>query len=505
MRSAKRFAFIFSPINKAQVDTLRDPVPLLCPYDTIGSVQGFRSSLAAVGVLLLIVSAAAQNPGDEDFHVYRDPPRLLLTPQRLRLLQRERERQSPRWEQFDSLFNGGAMLAEPGFAWALNYQVTRQGAAAQNAIAWALGNSASDLRQLAFVFDWCGPALTPAQAGQLAEKIQRAMTSSADDVRGQSARVLAAIALADRLPDQGDAVLSDVVRKWWRGKVVPELTAGRPGIPREQRYALYEMLHALRDNLKIDLRESAPGYFKELPLAHLTGHYPAPLSVSESAGPETEFLIPIYLHDGNPDPADAVRSRAAGLAMVAYDSNALESQFLQGWLMRDRFMMRGALGAPYEFLWANPYQPGLNYDQVPLVFHAATGEVFARTNWEEDATWIGYFDGRLQLFQDGRLQTLRAGAIVKPVQVGTATITSSPARDAAKFRLENETLFVLGLAPRSEYAVEIDDQELEFLNTDSGGTLQVPTPGNTGTGVRIRLRGLATEPASPAQSADAIK
>jgi hypothetical protein len=447
------------------------------------------------------MGAAAQNLPEEDFHVYRDPPRLLLTPQRLRLLQRERERQSPRWEQFDSLINAGAALAEPGFAWALYYQVTRQADAARKAAEWALGDRASDLRQLALVFDWCSPALPQAQAGQLAEKIQRAMMDSADDARGQSARVLAAIALADRLPDQGDAVLSDVVRKWWRGKIVPALTAGRPAVPREQRYALYEMLHALRDNLKIDLRESAPGYFKELPLAHLTGHYPAPLSVSESAGPETEFLIPVYLHDGNPDPADAVASRAAGLAMVAYDSNALESQFLQGWLMRDRFVMRGGLGAPYEFLWANPYQPGLNYDQVPLVFHAATGEVFARTSWEEDATWIGYFDGRLQLFQDGRLQTLRAGASVKPVQVGAATIASAPAQDAAKFQLENETLFVLGLAPRSEYAVEIDDQELEFLDTDSGGTLQVPAPGNTSTGVRLRLRGPVTEPTSR----DAIK
>ena len=38
------------------------------------------------------------------------------------------------------------------------------------------------------------------------------------------------------------------------------------------------MLHALRDNVKIDLRESAAGYFKDLPLAHLTGHYPAPFA-----------------------------------------------------------------------------------------------------------------------------------------------------------------------------------------------------------------------------------
>ena len=183
-------------------------------------------------------------------------------------------------------------------------------------------------------------------------------------------------------------------------------------------------------------------------------------------------------------------SRAAGLAMVAYDSNALESQLLQGWLNRDRFQMRGGLGAVYEFLWANPYQPGLNYDQVPLVFHQPyTGELFARTSWDEDATWIGYFDGRLQLFQKGSLQTLRQGAAVNPVQIGTATITSTPSRDAAKFRLSNETLFVLGLAPRSGYAVEIDDQELEFLDTDAGGTLRIPMSGaGQDTGVRVKLR-----------------
>jgi hypothetical protein len=443
---------------------------------------------------------------DDDFHVYREAPRLLLTPQRLRLLQRERERQSPRWEQFDSLIAAGAPMPEPGFAWALYYQVTRQPASAKQAIEWALADAtnAAHLRQLALVFDWCGPAMTPAQSDRLAAKIERflAMPGPApgQDVAGQNARVFAAIALADRLPDQANAVLGEIVQKWWRGQIVPQLgspgNAPRQALPRDQRYALYEMLHALRDNVKIDLRESAAGYFKELPLAHLTGHYPAPF-----ASAENEFLIPVYLHDGNPDPAEATMSRAAGLAMVAYDTNALESQLLQGWLMRDRFLMRGSLGAAYEFLWANPYQPGLNYDHVPLVFHEPfTGEVFARTSWDEDATWIGYFDGRLQLFQNGRLQTLRAGAAVQPMQVGTATVASAPARDSAKFHVQNadsQILFVLGLAPHSEYAVEIDDQELEFLDTDAGGTLQVPTSGSGDAGVRIRLRGASTKEPLP--------
>jgi len=459
------------------------------------------ASIALIFIRLL----GGQNPADDDFHVYRDAPRLLLTPQRLRLLQRERERQSPRWEQFDALISGGAPMAEPGFAWALYYQVTRQASAAKQAIDWALKDGADPdatvLRQLALVFDWCGPALTPAQSDRLAAKIQTALAKSATDVRGQNARVFAAIALADRMPDQGNAVLGEIVQKWWRAQIVPQLAAGHAVLPREQRYALYEMLHVLRDNIKLDLRESAAGYFKDLPLAHMTGHYPAPF-----AGAENEFLVPVYLHDGDPDPADAAMSRAAGLAMVAYDTNAADSQLLQGWLIRDRFIMRGSLGSVYEFLWANPYQPGLNYDHAPLVFHEPfSGEVFARTSWDEDATWIGYFDGRLQLFQNGRLQTLRQGAAVSPVQVGTATVTSAPAKDSAKFHAANETLFVLGLSPRSEYSVEIDDQELEFLDTDAGGTLSVPiSGGGADVGVRVKLRGPSAEGVK-GMPADAIK
>ncbi len=454
-------------------------------------VRWLGVGLLGVGLL------GAQNSADDDFHVYRDAPRLLLTPQRLRLLQRERERQSPRWEQFEALISGGAPMAEPGFAWALYYQVTRQVSAAKQAIDWALKDmaepNASVLRQLALVFDWCGPALTPAESDRLAAKIQTALAkpavASINDVRGQNARVFAAIALADRLPDQGNAVLSEIVQNWWRAEIVPQLAAGRAVLPREQRYDLYEMLHVLRDNVKMDLRESAAGYFKDLPLAHMTGHYPAPFT-----GAENEFLVPVYLHDGDPDPADAAMSRAAALAMVAYDTNAPNSQLLQGWLIRDRFIMRGSLGSVYEFLWANPYQPGLNYDHAPLVFHEPySGEVFARTSWDEDATWIGYFDGRLQLFQNGRLQTLRQGAAVSPVQVGTATITSAPAKNSAQFHVANETLFVLGLAPRSEYAVEIDDQELELLDTDVGGTLSVPISGNGEVGVRVKLRGSSAE------------
>src|SRR6266852_5072205 len=95
--------------------------------------------LAFAGLLMLAVSspgqtAAPPNLADEDFHVYTDAPRLLLNRQRLRLLQRERERQSMRWEQFASLIQGGVAMPEPGFALALHYRVSGDAASGRKAV-----------------------------------------------------------------------------------------------------------------------------------------------------------------------------------------------------------------------------------------------------------------------------------------------------------------------------------------------------------------------------------
>jgi hypothetical protein len=293
---------------------------------------------------------------------------------------------------------------------------------------------------------------------------------------------LAAVALADNLPDHGEAILRKLIQEWWRNGIVKRIQKGEPAIPREQIYALYEMMHVIRDNLKIDLRESASAYFKSLPVDHIAGHYPAPFEA-----PENEYRVPVYAREGEPDLTDAAMSRAAELAMVAYDSNALESQFLQGWLMQDRFLMRGALGSVYEFFWANPYQPGLSYFHIPLVFHDAdTGHVFARTSWDEDATWIGYFDGHLQFFQDGHLQSMRPGAATRPVHVGDAVLMSAADPEAARFRADVEAIFLLNLTPRTHYDVEVDDEELSETDTDVGGTLVLSFPEGTDAGVRVR-------------------
>ena len=425
-------------------------------------------------IALIGLTAALSLWAQEDFHVYRDPPRLFLTAQRQRLLERERERDSIRWQYFDSNLSSVSDTTTPelGFSQALYYRVTKQNAAGHKAVDWALSPAATDLRQLALVYDWCTPLLTKPEADRLAAKIQQALVRPATTLPAQSARALAAIAIADRLPDAADSILREIVT-WWRAQ---------PPAKREDLYALFELLHAIRDNAKVELRESASEYFTNLPLDYIAGFYPATFP-----GPQNDLRIPVFTGTGEPDPITAIRARAAGLAMVALDTNAVNYQFVQGMLMSDRFALRDPLGAPYEFLWANPYQPGLAYQTLSKVFHdPVTGHVFARTSWDEDATWIGYFDGALQLFRNGGVQTVRKGTPIAPVQVGEAIVTVPADANSVKVRMEGRQLFIIGMAPKTEYAVEIDDQELDFLQSDIGGTLVVNSFPDTDAGVRIR-------------------
>jgi len=420
---------------------------------------------------------------DEDYRVYSDHPRLLLTSQRLRLLKRERDRDSMRWHQFALLVRAAAQMPEPGFALGLYFVVTGDTAFGKRAADWALGPG-TDLRQLAMVYDWCQPVLNPAQSQALAAKIHKLLDQSAGaGLSARRDRVLAAIAIADDQRHPEESVLQDTVRQWWRAALAPKLASGATVIPHDQLYALLELMHSIRDNTKIDLREDAPEYFKELPKFQILGNYPAPLQA-----PENEYRIPVYKGSVEPDVDRAALARAAGLSMVAFDNNAFENQYLQGWLIQDRFMMQGTFGAPYEYLWANPYQPGLSYFQLPVVYHDAhTGTLFVRSNWEDEAVWFGLYENEAQFFQDGKItvlnQSVPAGANPKPLAVGDASVLVG--RNPMRFSVEGGTTLVVGLKARRKYIVETDDEEMREMETDRVGTLVLEYPAERIAGVRI--------------------
>lgn len=446
--------------------------------------------LAAFGFFCLLCSPAFA-ADEESFHVYSDHPRLFLTQQRLRLLRRERQRQSMRWEQLNRLVSGGAAMPQPAFSWALDYEVTQDRSAAAKAIA-AASAPKTDLRSLALVFDWCQDALTPAQRTQFETRLRNALATPppSSDLPAWRDRILAAVAIGTEDSDLAAKVLRDAVTQWWRGHYAPALGTDTETPVGGALYPLVEILHAIRDNLTIDLRQDRPAWFDNLAAFHIASHYPAPYPAAEN-----EYRIPMYPGGREPDLDAAALSRAAGLSLVAFDNNATSSQYLQGWLIMDRYMLRGPFGAPYEFLWANPYQPGLSYMHLPLVFHdPKAGTLFVRGSWEDDSPWFGLLHGRAQLFTNGAITALETGPGAPPAvyDLGSATIVRATLPIHATTNYAN--VFVIGLRPSSDYLIEPDGEEMREALTDAGGTLDVRFPRPRHTRILIHESPFPTEP-----------
>jgi hypothetical protein len=438
--------------------------------------------------LLLLLPLAGPPPlraQDEEIVVSAEHPRLFLRPARLRLLRRERERTSMRWQQFEILMAGNAPMPEPGFARALYYAISGNNESGKAALAWAFSPAATDLRQLAIVYDWCQPVMSETQVHELAARIQKRLAETANDesIPAIRSRALAAVALFDEVPQVPQKELDRIVRQWWNGKIAPALKSGHNVIPRDDTYALLELFHALRDTTNLDLREAAPAFFKDFPIEHLMSYYPAAWP-----GPENEYYIGIERKPAEPDLKLAALSRAAELAMVAFDVNAPETQVLQGWLMHDKFLLRSVLGSPYEFLWANPYQPGLSYYHVPLIYYNPDfGRLFIRSSWEDTAVWFGYFDGVMQLFSEGQVKVIDPKKMTEPLAVGEALLCFGQGALRYQVKLgEEDAVFIVGLDAKQTYRVEVDDEEMFELPADSTGTLHLSdVPRGKAVGVRL--------------------
>lgn len=440
-----------------------------------------RRQLLASALCLPAVSRAQPSP---KYRVDVEHPRLLLPQRRSRLIRREHERDTMRWTQFKTLVEGGAAFPEPGFAFATYYMASGNQQRGRQAVEWALGPG-SDLRQLALVFDWCQLLLTKEESAKLEAKLRAGLAKpGADDIGTHRSRLFAAVALAGHGAEATSKVVEDLYDRWWQTSVAARLKAGDLVLQPQEHFALYEMFHAMRDNFDLDLRESAPKYFASLPVFHILAHYPAPYP-----GPDNEYRIPIMKAHGEPDLRASSLSRAAALAMVAYDNNAQESQFLQGWLIQDRFLMRGPFSIPYEFLWANPYQPGLSYHYLPNIFHdPVNGRLLVRSSWEDDAMWFYQSGGTRQMFRDGQVVNLDKGALDKPLVMGNTTLLTLPANGRFQIQSgeEKSHCYVFGLPPKIAHDIEVDDQEMYETTADRGGVIELSFPPKRTAGVIVR-------------------
>jgi hypothetical protein len=467
-------------------------LPALCALRSFGQNRSAQGDGSVVrGSQNRDPSPATPRP--DTFKVYTESPRLLLRPQRLRLLRRERERRSLRWDQFEILWTGNAPFPEPGWVQALRFQIADDKEAGIRAVAWALGPAdvarLDDVRQMAIIADWCEPLISGDDKRQFMARLEGAVNDPRPVKTLAEARtkIFAAVALAGASTGAqsaaGQKTLEKVFDDFWSRSFIASLRSATDTVSNADAYAMIEILHVVRDNLNFDLRNTFPAWFKQYPLLHLMAHYPAPWPAAEN-----EFRIPAdkTIEKAGPDIRKAALSRAAELAMVAYDANASSSQLLQGWVTNDRFLMRGTFGIPYEFLWANPYQPGLSYYHVPLAQHDEIGgQLFVRSSWEDDAEWLGFFDGQLQLFRDGGVTQVDPATAREPLDIDSAIVFF--ARESKKFLVPametDATVFLVGLDPRRSYHVEIDGEEMIEETADPGGIVYLPAvpPG----GVRL--------------------
>ena len=81
--------------------------------------------------------------------------------------------------------------------------------------------------------------------------------------------------------------LQGIFDGFWTGSFIPSLRGAKASVPNADAYALLEILHAVRDNLNFDLRDTFPQWFGRYPILHLMAHYPPPWP-----GSDNDYRIP---------------------------------------------------------------------------------------------------------------------------------------------------------------------------------------------------------------------
>jgi hypothetical protein len=155
--------------------------------------------------------------------------------------------------------------------------------------------------------------------------------------------------------------------------------------------------------------------------------------------------------------------------------------------MQDSFLMRSAFGIPYEFLWANPYHPGLSYYSAPRVLYDGTaGRLLARSDWDGDALWFYYEEGVMQTFSEGGIQPLNWDTFTEALNFGGAIAVPMRGRTSLAVTTDEAvTFYLLGMEPGAIYDIEVDDEELYEARADRSGILVISFPAGRTAGVRL--------------------
>ena len=226
----------------------------------------------------------------------------------------------------------------------------------REAVAWAKAHPC-ERRQVALIRDWCADLFR-----------QESPNLTCDGGKGSS--------LSD-LRDQlfwNAALGEDTEAEVEHDKkiLVDKLRTGDFDDAREL-YAAIEYLSAAKTVERTDLREEDPHFFSSFPIELLLNLKPKQVE--------------------HPD----WRTHIAALALVSIDPNLDSSQYLQAWAIEDRQTLHEGEGVAYEFLWADPYLPGVGYQNLdPWLYDPDRGMLVGRTNWSASACSIRITPGKVE-------------------------------------------------------------------------------------------------------------
>jgi hypothetical protein len=414
----------------------------------------------AVLILLLLESAAlcgdlyADNSGSA---------KLLLTAQQLKRLRRDRERKTERWSNFQRRVESAPDSPERGFELALYYAITHEDAAGAAAVRWAMAHP-GETRQVALVADWCADKLSGPQRRQLLMAAFDANQAKTRPNLAGSVAELDARQYRDLLFLQAllEPSFPASYETWWNGVVnrLAKRDVAWLSDP-QQMYALCEILEVVRKNTGTDLRSDHFQAFENLPSEYLLSLHP--LQVEQPAW----------------------QVRTAALALIGIDPNLASAQFVQGWAMEDPRVIREGPGIAFEFLWADPYLPGLSfYNLDPWSYDVDAGLLYARTNWEPDSCWIRISASATNPEQRGVVaeENCPAGWRERPFQAGHLTLLPFEAGCLDMPRVSNPNganapVYVAwGLKPNVKITW-MDNKKVAGSHADRAGMLRIPMNG----------------------------
>jgi hypothetical protein len=382
-----------------------------------------------LSIASLVAGLAASQVGEHS-------PQLLLTPKLLRRLQRDRERQTVRWMNFEKRVQTVPDSSERGFELALYYAVVHNPERGKQAIAWVLAHKCQR-RQAALVLDWVADLLSAVD--------RKAITGADCDAAGDVSLLRVTRDRAFMMLANDETVRPLVSESW---PIFRKNLRDPALLQPDALYALCEFLQVTRAATHNDLRNEEPEFFSRLPKEYL-------LSLRPKQIEQPEWIAHI-----------------AALAMVALDPNLENSQFLQGWAMEDQQMVREGPGVGYEFLLADPYLPGIAYQNTDPWVYDPAGLLIARTNWDLNACWLSIRRGKTvqeNCGADPPRQAMRFGTL--------QLLPMTPPCEDVPFLKNSETAILGKLLPDAPLVYEHDKRRM-LTKADAAGLWRAPNEGS---------------------------